>query len=568
MKKRRLLYALTSLFSLTLVISSCGKKADGSGGSSSSDDGCDPMFGCDSSSEDSGPTITLQEDTSTTYPINTAISNADGTMSYEIFVRTFYDTNGDGIGDFNGITQKMDYLSQMGLKTLWLMPIHKSPSYHGYDVSDYYSVNPDFGTLSDFDNMVQKAKEKNIDIMIDFVINHSSDQNQWFIDSLKDYAEGNTSATSKADWYTWKTSGSSYKDYKGKRYYYDTYYDFGTMPAFNLDSASLKEEIDNLIKFWVQDHGVKALRLDAAMHYYDNDTKTNNFLTWLENTGKKYDEDFHMVGECWSSNADVLKYYNSECDSFFKFGSSIAGYSDDAIVSVVKRVNTAKKFGDAIENYEKLVKERNPNGYSSYFLSNHDMDRISNNLPDDTYAKPAAVLLATLPGTPYMYYGEEIYLKGARKTNPDDMSDARRRLPMIWSKDNKTGECKFPESNRPDLANNEQVTNGVEDEMAKGLSLLNTYRYAINIRNKYPIFKHGVFTNMTSQLNTDNKNVLAYKISLGNEYLIVVHNFGLKNVEVNALGSEVLETINVGRKIPELSGGKLRLGMRSCAILH
>ena len=127
---------------------------------------------------------------------------------------------------------------------------------------------------------------------------------------------------------------------------------------------------------------------------------------------------------------------------------------------------------------------------------------------------------------------------------------------------------KVIESNRPDLANNEQVTNGVEDEMAKGLSLLNTYRYAINIRNKYPIFKHGVFTNMTSQLNTDNKNVLAYKISLGNEYLIVVHNFGLKNVEVNALGSEVLETINVGRKIPELSGGKLRLGMRSCVILH
>lgn len=564
MKKRRLLYALTSLFSLTLVISSCGKKGETTSGSS---DECDPMFGCDSSSEDRTPPVELQDDPHQDYQIDENVSNANGSMSYEIFVRSFYDSNGDKIGDFNGITAKLDYLSKMGFKTLWLMPIHKSPSYHGYDVTDYYSVNPDYGTLSDFDNMVQKAKEKNIDIMIDFVINHSSDQNQWFIDSLKDFADNNTSATSKKDWYTWSTSpiSSSYKMYNGTKYYYETYYDFGTMPAFNLDNEALRDEIDNVTKFWVQGHGVKAFRLDAAMHYYGSVEKTNEFMTWLENTGKKYDNDFHMVGECWTDGNGVLNYYNSECDSFFNFDSSIEGRGDKAIVSVVKRVTDAKKFGDSIEYYESLVKQKNPNAYSSYFLSNHDMDRISDNLVD-TYAGEAANLLATLPGTPYMYYGEEIMMKGKRQGN--DMSDARRRLPMVWSKDDKTGECGFPEKGRPDLDNNDQVKSGVNDEIAIPKSVLNAYRKAINVRNKYPIFKHGVFKNMTTELAANDKSVLAYKISLGNEYVIVVHNFSFKNQEMNALGTEILEQMNIGNKLPELNGGKLRIGARSSVIIH
>ena len=542
---------LTSLFSLSLLT------ACNSGGQ---DNNQDDMFDDDTDKKDDETSkFTFKSDGWTAYPIDETVSNENGSMSYEIFVRSFYDSNNDGIGDFRGVAAKLDYLQSLGIKTVWLMPIHPSPTYHGYDVTDYYAVNPDFGTMDDFDYLVSEASKRHIDIMLDMVLNHSSDQHPWFRQSLEDFANQNAEEGSKADWYVWTVGqGKSYKICNGNAYTYEANFE-GGMPDFNLDSTAVRAEMEKITKHWI-DHGVKGFRLDAVKYYYTAESKTVEFMDWLEDTAHKYDPNFYMVGECWTSQQIVQRYHKSKLDSFFNFDSSIAGTSNDSIVSLIKRVTKGNAFGNAIETNEKAIKANNPNAYSSYFFSNHDMDRISSNLPKEN-ASTAINVLATMPGTPFIYYGEEILLKGTRLGT--DGSDARRRLPMVWSKNNKTGECEFPEKNRPDLATNDQVTDGVEDQLSKPFSTLNAYRYAINVRNKYPVFKHGLFTNITKSLNANDERLVGYKISTGDNStaVVVIHNLSLFAATMDMPGGmKIAEQLNPSRKLSEVDEqGKLHI---------
>lgn len=515
--------------------------------------------------------VSLEKDPNENYAFDDA-SNKNGSMSYEIFVRSFYDSDGNGIGDLNGVKAKLPYLADLGIKTLWLMPIHNSPSYHGYDVIDYYTVHPDYGTLNDFDDLVKEANKLNIDIMLDMVFNHTSTKCDWFTKSYNDYKNNVKTKDSKADWYNWsKSGGDGYSKYGDL--YYEARFD-SSMPDLNWDSANMKAEIDKVFEFWVKNHNVKAFRLDAVRYYYYNETDKNvEVLTWLENEGKKYNKDFYMVGEDWAGNSEVLAYHKSACDSFFKFSSSLDSGNNDAMLQLIKSnsgiasYQANDKWAKRIENYEKSVKEANPDAYSSYFLSNHDMDRASNSL-EECFMKSATSFYGLMPGTPFMYYGEEIGLKGVRNTSPDDRSDARRRLPMVWSKDDKTGECKFPEKGREDLANNDQVEDGADDLMQVGYSLPNHFKKVINVRNKYPFLKHSVFTNMVSSLNrSDNQYVLAYKLSLGSDYIIVVHNFNQYAIEVTSPGTEIVDEINTNRQKPRLKDGKLAIGAYSTVIM-
>ena len=488
------------------------------------------------------------------------VSNKDGSMSYEIFVRSFYDSDGNKVGDLNGVKEKLPYLYDLGIKTIWLMPIHESPSYHGYDVSDYYSVHRHYGTLSDFDSLVAKAKEYNIDIMLDMVFNHCSDKNQYFIDSYNDYKSNNTSPDSKADWFDWSTTKLD-----GFNKYNDLYYESrfsASMPDFNLDSEGVRNEIENIMKFWIVDHGVKGFRLDAVLYYYYQLHDSNiEFLTWLENTAHKYDPNFYMVGEAWDDSDVVDKYYKSSLDSFFRFDNAIGG-DYFSFINLAKG-NASPSGLEAIEEHEKKMKQNNPNGYSSYFLSNHDQDRVSNNF-NELQNKCAASILCLMPGTPFMYYGEEIMLQGKREKN--HMTDALRRLPMVWSKSDKTGECKYPENNTKSLWDGTQVKKGVNDQLKDGYSLVNHYKKVINIRNKYPFLKQGVFTSLTGLTTPD--GVVAYKISLGDEYINVYHNCSDVSVKINVQGNEILDEINTSKKAPKLKDGELTLAAYSSAVLH
>lgn len=526
------------------------------------------------SSEEESSCIAMEDDPATNYPFE-MVSNENGSMSYEIFTRSFYDASGNGIGDFDGITYQLDYLKDMGIKTLWLTPIHPSPTYHGYDVKDYFAVSPALGSLDTFDNLVNEANKRNIDIMLDMVFNHCSRENQIFIDSYNDFKMyGNEPVEgSKATWFNWSdTAGGIYnaRYQNDSNAWYEARFD-SSMPDFNFDNEEVKDYIESIMKFWIVDHGVKGFRLDAVKYYYYENTKLNNeVLTWMEETAHKYDPNFYMVGECWSADGAVNMYHGSKLDSFFRFEGSYQGGGNgiSSITNMAKGSTRANKFADAIVKNVSAIHEKNPDAYPSYFLSNHDMDRSSHAFKDNLDAmKMASSILAFMPGTPFMYYGEEIGMVGKRKTSPDDLSDVKRRLPMVWSENDKTGECIFPESNRQDLNTTDQVDLGVYDRLEENFSLLNHYRYVNQIRNQYPFLKHADITSLVDDLNTESTKVVAFKLYQGDDYIIVVHNCANEPIEVSVDGDEILDQINTTHKIPTLENNLLTLGAYSSVVI-
>ena len=178
-----------------------------------------------------------------------------GSVGYEIFVGSFCDSDGDGVGDFNGIASKLDYLQKLGVHPLWLSPIMPSRSYHKYDVEDYFAVDSSFGSLADFDSLVSKAHALGFKVILDMMFNHSSDRNAWFSQSAVDYANDNESATSKKDWYVWSATskaGYSYSSTAGA--YYEANFT-SSMPEFNLDNPAVVDEIHTISKFWITTHG-------------------------------------------------------------------------------------------------------------------------------------------------------------------------------------------------------------------------------------------------------------------------------------------------------------------------
>ena len=547
MNKKSLVLVSLSL----LALSSCGE----------SPITCDPDFG------DCSETINIEmeDDKNTNYVFDSSSTNLNSSVNYEIFVRSFYDSNNDGIGDFSGVKAKLPYLKELGVKDLWLMPFNASGSYHGYDVTDYYAVNSDYGTLDDFKSLVNEAKKYNIGIMMDLVLNHSSKNNPWFSQSYQDKINNNASSDSKADWYNWTETGSG-DYYKYNNLYYQGKFDSG-MPDFNLSSLSLREEIKKIVKYWI-DLGVSGFRLDAVLYYYYNVTSANvEFLKWLNDYTKSINENIEFVGECWSNLSTINDYYKSGVESFFDFSSSVKGTGNDSIIGVSKGIYNAQRFSTAIEAKEGIRKANNSKGYSSYFLSNHDMDRVAKNCYGD-YAKTCASTYLLLPGTPYIYYGEEIEMVGERTTSPDDLSDVKRRLPMIWSEKNKTGQCSFPEKNRTDLDNTTQVRKGVEDMLSANYSLINHYKKVINVRNKYPFIKNAIYTDLTASLNTTNEHILVYELSSGDNKIVIIQNYNKYNIEVDfPFSSKILDSINTSRKIPTLKDNKLKVGAYSTVIL-
>ena len=446
------------------------------------------------------------------------------------------------------------------------MPITAGTSYHKYDVENYYDIDPQFGTLEDMKNLVQKAHAMGIDIIIDLVVNHSSSNHPWFKAACEYLISHGEPGGEYGDYYNFsQTQKQGYQKVPGSAWYYECQFT-GTMPDLNLDSSNVRDEVKNIMKFWLQDIGIDGFRLDAVKYYYyENIDKNVPVLTWLEQTAKKYDPNFYMVGECWSAANVVNNYHRSELDSFFRFEGSYEGAI--SIMNVAKGRSKSSKFIDDVVLNVNAIKANNSNGYPSYFMSNHDMNRAAHAFQNENQAKAAASLLAFLPGTSYMYYGEEIGMLGKRNTSPDDLSDARRRLPMIWSETDKTGECRFPESSRQDLANNDQVSKGVNDRLNENFSLIKHYQKAINIRNKYDFIKQARVESLIANLNTEFTNVMAYKLYQGNDYIIVVHNFNEQNVQVTVNGSQIVDSINTSHQIPTYSNNTLTIGAYSTVII-
>lgn len=474
------------------------------------------------------------------------------TTFYEIFVRSFYDSDGDGIGDFQGIVEKLDYLndgdpntnSDLGITGIWLMPIHDSPSYHGYDVNDYRSINPDYGTMEDFQFFVDEAHKRGIKVIIDLVINHSSTQINWFQDAVS------SPDSDYRNWYRWSDSKPGYSGPWGQDvwhnssngYYYGLFW--GGMPDLNYEEPALKQEIFDITEFWLEDIGLDGYRLDAVKYIKEDGneledlTATHDFWReWVAVT-KAADPDALSVGEAWTSTEKIVPYVvNDGLDFCFDFDLG------SAIISSVKSGNAS----NVSQQTSKVI-----NSYPYYqfgtFTTNHDMNRLMDELSDDEEkVKLAAAIYLTLPGVPFIYYGEEIGMTGRK---PDE----NIRRPMAWENETHAG---FSDDNPWNEPSGNYETNNVASENSDGNSLLHWYRKLVQLRSKTPALQTGDY-----ELIPTSSSVFAHKRSISDDEIFTIVNLsgaaedvsidisGLTRVGsepalVNVLGAERYDILDI-----------------------
>lgn len=448
------------------------------------------------------------------------------TVFYQIFVRSFYDSNGDGIGDFNGIIEKLDYLndgnpettSDLGVTGLWLMPIFPSPSYHGYDVTDYYSVNPQYGTMQDFKNLIAEAHKRGIRVTIDLVINHTSIRHPWFIESQS----GDESP--KRDWYIWSKDNPGFSGPWGQKvwhklgdaYYYALFWE--GMPDLNFENPEVVAEVFKIARFWLE-AGVDGFRLDGAKHIVEegsaqeNTSSTHSWWKSFRTFYKGVNPQAVTVGEVWSSSQEVARYLQGdELDLAFNFDLAAA------LVSAAGN-NSASLARNALEQNLRIFK---PWQFAS-FLTNHDQERVMDKVGQDVNrAKVAASLLLTSPGIPFIYYGEEIGMTGRK---PDE----NIRTPMQWSGEANAG---FTTSSYPwRLPNMDYKEKNVVLQSSDANSLLSHYRKLIQLRNQHAALRIGDLVFVDSR----GRDVLAFLRVIEEEIVLVVINLSKNDISDYAL---------------------------------
>ncbi|MBT3336539.1 MAG: DUF3459 domain-containing protein [Anaerolineae bacterium] len=426
----------------------------------------------------------------------------DDAIFYEIFVRSFYDSNADGIGDFNGIIAKLDYLEDLGINAIWLMPINPSPSYHGYDVINYYAVNHEYGTMDDFKHLLEEAHKRDMHIIIDLVLNHTSSQHPFFVDA------NNDPESPYRDWYLWE---ENYPGWGGSLWHegnHGVYYAlfWGGMPDLNYRNPEVTAQMDKVARYWLDEIGVDGFRLDAIKHLIEEGEITENTAAtheWLQHFYQSYkseNPETYVVGEVYGAGGTVASTYIEQMDHVFNF---------ELASGFVNSANGGSNTG--INSAFTLTLKDMPNGNYATFLTNHDQNRAMSLFYGDVgKAKAAASLMLTAPGTPFIYYGEEIGMLGKK---PDEDI----RLPMQWSgaenagfsgsKPWRTGEAGDSDTNIAAQENDPD-------------SLLSHYRALIALRKEYPALRTGEIEVLDPGTNA----LFAALRTQGDEKILVIVN--------------------------------------------
>ena len=495
---------------------------------------------------------------------------------YEIYPRSFADSNNDGIGDLNGITSKLDYLKDLGVDAIWVTPCFPSPQVDfGYDVSDYEAIDPMYGTMNDFDRMVSEGKKRNVRVILDFVVNHTSDQHKWFQDSK-------SSKTSEhRDWFIWRdgkgpnqppnnwlsTFGlSAWKlDPKTNQYYY--HYFYPEQPDLNWRNPAVEKAMLDVTRFWYK-RGVSGFRLDAVDTLFEDPKLTDNPLLpgtdkfGRPNMDEKYDKklpEVHdvmrklrgaadeygsvLIGETWTSNVSELKDYY--------------GANNDELQLPMDLMMTGFK-GLHADEYRKHIGAVNAAGHwPVYVISNHDImrsyTRYADGAHNDDIAKMMAALYLTLRGTAIMYYGEEIGMENNDPKNKNEVQDPigklgwplekgrdGERTPMQWTDVQNAGFSKAkPWLPVPPSAK----THNVASEMKDQNSVLSFYRQLLALRHKEPPLLEGDYI----ALNESDSNVLSYVRRYKDEAILVVLNMSATEQKVR------LDLSPLGFAAPKLS---------------
>lgn len=567
------------------------------------------------------------------------IDEQEGDVYYEIFVRAFRDSNGDHIGDFKGVEESIPYLADLGITGIWLMPVTGSRSEHGYDVVDYYTVNSDYGTMEDFESMLDTCHEYGIDVIMDLVVNHCSWSNVWFQEALKGPTLEDGSANPYWDYFTFIPADANYVEKTAAEIHMEetTYleehgsmdgyeaqyplYDNATagpdrtvwrntdeaaekmaaygiiqdadsvvsgynyigifsagMPDLNYESKALREEIKNVAAFWLE-AGIDGFRLDAARHIY-GDYYSNIYTDYMFEKNMDYWKDFrasleaaypdvYLVGEVWEKNTDNVVPFLTDggLHSIFDFNLSGKIYEavsnettayDPELASESNRLSEKTDLdivGGLIDYYNKLGEGSNYEFIDCPFITNHDQNRLisllrykfdesaddilvasvlrdpnENPMPRDdaenaeSHAKVAADLLLTLPGKPFLYYGEEIGMDGIKP-------DSSIRECMAWFERPFEGGV-----SKDGLANYNTVyyslggKSSVEAQQEDPASLLSHYKEVIKTRKEIPALMNGDI----DEYDVDSQEIISYIRMTEDQRVLVL---------INLTGSELTQEI-------------------------
>jgi alpha-glucosidase len=479
---------------------------------------------------------------------------------YEIYPRSFQDSNGDGVGDLNGITSRLDYLKDLGVDAIWITPIYPSPQVDfGYDIADYTSIDPQYGTMADFDHLVKEAKARDIRVIMDFVPNHTSDKHPWFVES------SSSRTNPKRDWYVWRDGKgpgqppnnwlswfghSAWRfDARTGQFYYHHFYP--EQPDLNWRNPEVRKAMYDVLRFWL-DRGVAGFRLDAVsrlfedpnLHddpllpgtnaygdqniehkYTDNLPEVHEVLKEIRQVVDGYPGNPVLISETDEPNiAELTKLYGSKLDEI--------QLPMDFQVADVNQLSAAR-FRELIEQVE-----GNPAGGQPYFFfNNHDQDRTWDRYGDgvhnDRIARLLAALLLTTRATPQLYYGEEIGMVTTPPARKEDVKDPigklgwpkekgrdGERTPMQWDMSNNAG---FTTSATPWLPvpPSYKQRNVAAEENDSG-SVLNFYKQLIRLRRNQPALRDG----QQSTVNSHDADVLSYlrKNPDGGESVLVLLN--------------------------------------------
>lgn len=514
---------------------------------------------------------------------------------YQIYPRSFMDSNGDGIGDIKGIISKLDYLNDgtensLGVDAIWLSPIYKSPMKDfGYDISDYRDIDPMFGTMEDFKILLEEAHKRDIRIIMDLVINHTSDQHEWFIEASKD--RGNP----KRDWYIWQDKKPNnwislfemksawWLDEKTKQYYLGTF--TRHQPEVNWNNKDLKNAMYDMIRYWLE-MGVDGFRMDVVnwfikdeklrsnpwrlslnppdfqKHIYDrNRPETHEICREIRKITDEYN-DRMLIGEVFTDDTAVaVSYYGTHHDELhmaFNFNFLFQKWN-------------AKDFYNSITKwYSNLPRDAWPN----FTLSNHDQPRhyyrYGNGKNAGVRARVAASLLLTLKGTPFIYYGEEIGMTCGKLKRSEIQDPVGKivwpiiksrdisRTPMQWSSSKNAG---FTTGNPWLPVNRDYNCKNVSAQIKDEESTLSFYRSLIRLRKKHNELSLGDIEFIIHDVD----NILVYKRIYKDECIIIVLNFSSRKQELNfQTGENVLSNENPDMEKTLIFGTHRKKGEKLC----
>ena len=483
---------------------------------------------------------------------------------YEIFVYSFCDSDGDGIGDLQGVISKLDYLQELGIQGIWFMPIHPSTSYHKYNVSDYYDIDPQYGTMADFEELLAECEKRDIHVIIDLVVNHTGSEHMWFkeavsyLQNLPAGAEPSAEECKYLDYYFFsREEGKGSRPVEGTDWYYEGMFDF-TMPDVNLGNEATREEIKNIMQFWI-DKGVAGFRLDAAKEFYSGSVSKNvEVLSWIQETATSLKPDCYLVAEVWENFNQITAYYESGITSIFNFAF---GNADGKITKVLQGAgneSVVTTYATALEKADTAYRGKNPDYIDAPFLSNHDVGRIAGFAGrDENKMKMAAAMNLFMGGSAFIYYGEEIGMPGSG-------NDPSKRAPMYWNAARNDGttnpppECELPA---------EYALGSLEEQVNDDSSLYNYYRQVIAIRNALPQIARGI---PTAEAELNKGCVSAYRKTWNEESCIVLMNIdsNAASVDLSAYGDWTLAaSLSADGNAITMDGATLQLPAWGVAVL-